>query len=251
MTGYSISALWVFMIALPNIPFFLSPFTPPIHGSVIEARTNQPIANCNIKAYWEIETISLAGGHWESYQQFETKTNAQGEFLIPRRFKVLSVFGFLPALEVVSHHNGTRVLAYSHGYSYSEDKIERQQQGKSWQTTELMVKMFQPTDTYLREVISSLEAKFESWNIPSRILSDEDKEFLKEDYRHNYGLFIAMIKDEKSKEINSALFNFASSLRRLDDYRAAIEVYQKLKNDYPDDAKYVEHVIEQLKRNIK
>lgn len=249
--AYTVMALWGLMVALPNIPFLLSPFSPPIHGQVIEARTDRPIVNCNIKAYWEIETISIAGGHWESYQQFETKTNAQGEFLIPRRLKVLSVFGFLPALEIVSHHNGTRVLAYSHGYSYSEVKIERQKQGISWKPLKLVIKMNKPSETYLREVINSLESKFESWNIPSRTLSDDDKKFLLEDYRYNYGLFAAMIKDEKSKDNKLTLIDFSSSLKRLGDNKTAREVYQKLKNDYPESAQFADQEIEILKRMFK
>lgn len=250
MTGYILIALWLFMIGLPNIPFIISPFTPPIHARVVEARTNLPIANCNIKAYWELEEIGIAGGHWESYQQFVTKSNAQGEFIIPRRLKVLSVFGFLPALEIVSHHNGIRVLAYAHGYSYTEAKIERQNLGNLWQASELTIKMYAPSEAYLREQIYSLESKIKSWNIPSGILSDEDKMFLKEDYRHNYVLFNQLVKGEKSKENKSALITHASSLESLGDYETALEAYQKLKNDYPDSAQFADQEIEMLQRNL-
>ena len=251
MTGYAMLASWVVMIGLPNIPFLLSPLTPPIHGSVIEGRTNQPVADCNIKAYWEIETISIAGGHWESYQQFETKTNAQGEFIIPRRLKTLTVLGFLPALEVVSHHNGIRVLAYAHGYSYDEKKIERQKLGITWKASDMLIKVYPPSDTYLREVISSLESKFESWNIPNRILTDEDVKFLREDYRVNFGLFTSMTKNEKSKENKSTLIDFASSLQRSGDYKTAIKALEKIKNDYPESAQFAAQEIETLRRNVK
>jgi hypothetical protein len=251
MTSYAISALWVLMIVLPNVPFLLSPFTPPIHGQVIDAESNQPLANCNIKAYWEIETISIAGGHWETYQQFITKTNAQGEFHIPRRIKVLTIWGFLPALEVTSHYNGTKVLAYAHGFSYSFDKIDRQTIRKSWQPVEMMIRMYKPSEMYLLDKVYSLKSEFKSWNVPSGIITDEDQEFLLEDYRYNYRLFTSLIKDEKSKKNESTLIDYASSLKKLGDHKTAIEVYQKLKNDYPESAQFADQEIEILKRNFK
>lgn len=248
--GYAIMALWVIMVGLPNIPVLIAPFSPPIHGRVVDV-TNQPVANCNIKAYWEIETIGLAGGHWESYQQFITKTNTHGDFHIPRRLKALSLYGLLPALEIASHYNGIKILAYAHGYSYSFDKIDREKQRGAWQPLDMSIRMYKPSDTYLRDKILSLKSEFKSWNVPRGEITDEDKEFLLEDYRYNYGLFITTIKGEKSKENKSALIVYASSLSRFGDNRSAIGILLKLKNDYPDSSKFADQEIEELKRSVK
>lgn len=249
--GYIVFALWAFMVGLPNIPVLIAPFSPPIHGKVFDAETNKPLVNCNIKAFWGIEELGIAGGHWESYQQYVTKTNAQGEFQIPRRMKILSLNGFLPALQMASHYDGTKVLAYAHGYSYSLEKINVEKQRGAWKQIDLSISMFSPSQAYLREIISTLESQLESWNVPRKILTDEDKKFLAEDYRYNFGLFTTLVKDKKSKENQATLIHYASSLSRLGDNKTAIEAYESLQDDDPDAARYIKLRIEELKRDLQ
>ena len=113
--------LWVPTTLLPNIPILLSPLSPAIHGQVIDAETKQPITDCNIQAYWQTETFFIAGGHWEAYKSFHTKTNSQGEFAIPRYQKALSVYFIYPC--IITRYSGVNIFTYDYGHRYNEISI--------------------------------------------------------------------------------------------------------------------------------
>jgi len=246
-TASIIMVFWTVLIGLPNIPVLLMPFSPPIHGHV----TNQPSSGCNIKAYWVIEEIGLAGGHTETYKQFSTKTDAQGNFVIPRRIKALTVLGFLPALQLASYYGGINILAYAYGHPYTFERLEGSKQLLSLTPLKLSMNLMPPASEYLRSKMFDLGLKFDTWNSPRGVLTDEDKEYLLKDKVFIFSNFKEIFTGADPKEIYSALIRLGSGLGDYGDYKTAIDVFQKLKNEFPEATKFADREIEQLKSNTK
>jgi hypothetical protein len=118
--------LWLLTTFILNAPVILSPMSPSIRGTVISEETKQPIANCNIKAYWQVMTAGPGGGDTrDTYHQIITKTDGKGEFQLPRYPKVLGLYGFLPI--IMTQYDGIRIVAYIHGYGYSQEDVDRLQ----------------------------------------------------------------------------------------------------------------------------
>jgi len=242
-----IFVIWLATIGIPNIPVLLAPLSPPIHGSVVDAKTGKLIINCNIKAYWEIEELIFPGVHRETYQQYTTKTDAQGIFNIPRRLKVLSIYGLFPI--IADHYDGIWILAYTHGYSYSRQKINQSQQRGSLYPVDVTIKMGRHTPEHFTDDIYNLE--FELTKYPGREGTKEDENFLLEDVSYNYSHFNNIFQYATFDQIKSALIYFASSFSTYGDNNKAIEIYKRLKYEYPESTGFANREIEQLQRNIK
>lgn len=242
-------ALWVLIIWLlttfiPNIPIILFPLTPSVKGRVISAETKQPIANCNIKAYWQDMSATLAGGHWETYHQFITKTDEQGEFQIPRYFRLLGLYGFFPLM--LTRYEGIRIVAYTHGFAFSAGEINRSEHGQVEKTLE-MSKNLNPE--YFTENIWSLGMYLNSHN-KSRKMADEDKTYLLEDFHYYYERIESVIPKSNSKRFEQGLISFASAFKKYGDTKKAIEVYQRLGREFPESLSFANNEIENLKIEI-
>lgn len=243
--------LWFLTTFLFNIPLILSPLTPAINGTVIDAVTKRPIATCNIKAYWQFESGTPAGRHFETYHQFITKTDEKGKFQVPRYIKVLGLYGFFPI--IVSRYGGIKIVAYTHGfkfvyggvapYSSMPTIIEPSQPA----AVSEVIKMEKSHPSYLMDDLYNLKEIFRTENIPPGPTA-EDKKYLLEEYNYYYERIGSIFKNSKTKEIESVLFVLANAFKEFDHKERAIEVYQRLKKEFPESATFVDQELDQLKR---
>jgi hypothetical protein len=246
--------IWSLSTFIFNIPVILSPLTPAISGRVINAETKQPVANCNIKAYWQIESGTPQGGHWETYHQIITKTDEKGEFQVPRYMKALGLYGLFPI--IMSHYGGIKIIAYTHGFKYGLTKIERSQSGPaiiepsqptSINRTILMEKSRPPDLTY---DIFNLDRIFELNNQP-RGKTSEDNKYLLDDYHYYYDRMHTIFNTSNTKDVKSAYIVFASAFERFGDKKTAIDAYQLLKREFPESANFADREIDELKKSAK
>jgi hypothetical protein len=243
--GRMVFIMWTLMIGLPNVPVIIMPFTPTVYGHI----SGQPGSSCNIKAFWVVSQISLFGGHRETYAQFSTKTDAEGNFVIPRKMKALAVLGFLPRLEFASGFGGTYILAYTPGYPHSSDWGAGPY---SIMPIKLTIQMYFPGDEHLRsEMLDGLELELTSWNLPRGTLTTEDKAYLLEHCRYVFEHFDEIYRFAKSNEVETALIRLGSNLSGLGDYKTAIQVSQKRKIIFPNDTRFADNEINRLKGYIR
>jgi len=83
----------VFLVILPTaiafIPFLIQPYVPSVKGVVVEEGTNKPIPNINIHAEWMISVGTVGGGTGRIYKTYETITNKDGEFVLPKAMRAM------------------------------------------------------------------------------------------------------------------------------------------------------------------
>ena len=242
--------IWSIMVGLPNIPIFISPFSPPINGTVYDSATKQPIADCYIKANWKIEEIGLAGGHWGTNYQYVTKTNSKGEFHIPRRLKVFNLSGFLPAFEVFSGYNGLTIYAFAKGYVYASQDISRESQFLSYRPVTMTLYPSRPYPEYFTS-LNGLKSELATNNVQYGVLTEEDSDFLKEDNEANYAQFSTIYRDAMPEEVVSSLYRFARKFEEFAEFSKAIEVYQRITVEFPNEAEKANRELERLRRNTK
>lgn len=233
--------IWLLTTFLPNIPVLIFPFTPAIKGRVINQETKQPVANCNIKAHWQDMSATLAGGHWETYHQFITKTDEKGEFQIPRYVKILGLYGFFPL--ILTRYEGIRIVAYTHGFAFSQDEINRSEHGR----VEITVEMYKNINPeYFTDRIWSLGRYLDSHNKPRKLTRD-DKIYLLEDFHYHYERMETVIPKSDSKKFELELISFASAFDKFGDKKKAIEVFQRIGREFPESFSFANSEIEKLK----
>lgn len=243
--GRKVFIVWLIMIGLPNIPVLIMPVTPTVHGRI----TNQPGSSCNIKAYWVVSQIGLAGGNTETYEQFSTKTDTDGNFTIPKRMKALSVLGLLPAFQIASGFGGTYILAYTPGYPHSSDWGAGPY---SIMPIKLEMQIYPPGNEYLRsKMLDGLDLAFMSWNEPRGELTDEDKAYLLENSQYIFRHFDEIYNLAKPNDIETGFIRVGSNLIEYGDYKTAYEVYSRMKQQFPDDTTFADRELEQLSRRMQ
>lgn len=109
-----------------NIHVITSPLTPEVHGKVIDAETKKPLAGINIKAGWYMSSVSVGGGYGKYYKLYTTKTDVNGDFILPRGIKALT-FGYLIGK---SYFDGVNVTVYPPGYDYKVSRFTYNDQVK-------------------------------------------------------------------------------------------------------------------------
>lgn len=242
--------LWLIMIGFPNFPVLLSLFTFPIKGKVIDYTTNRPIANCNIIASWEVQTAFLVGGGKDIYHQYITKTDANGEYNIPRYMKALSIID----IGIISNeYGGVHVVAYTHGYDIGASGIDEHDEPSSFE-----MKLSQTNPEYVDHTISTLEAVFNSKNYKKReigrhlsygILSydeitQDDKRYILEECK----LFDSKLKEYASthryKQTLIAMENLGRYFDKLGEFNAAKDVKRRTKELFPEPDKVKSFVSE-------
>lgn len=252
--------LWLITTFIFNIPIILSPLSPTIKGKVVNSETNLPIANCNIKAYWQVMSASVGGGASQTYHQVITKTDENGEFQIPRYPKVLGLFGLFPFL-IISHYDGIRIIAYTHGFSY--ELIELDKFGPTPNVLEALSRLgpdvIEETIKLGKKLtpgfyngyrdIWGLEGLFNSYNM-HRIVTEDDKRYLLADFHYYYKYIQEVFSKSEPDKYESALITFASAFKKFGDNEKAIEVYQRIKKDFPGSADFADNEIKRLEKSL-
>jgi len=106
-------------LLIANLSLITSPLTPEFHGKVIDAETNKPISKINIKAGWCANTVSVGGINTRYYQEYKTKTDDNGNFILPAKIKALTVGFFLGK----RYFSGVDVVIYPNNYDYKVKQI--------------------------------------------------------------------------------------------------------------------------------
>lgn len=109
-----------------NIHVITSPLTPEVHGKIVDAETKKPLAGVNIKAGWYMNSVSVGGGYGKYYKLYMTKTDVNGDFILPRGIKALT-FGYLIGK---SYFDGVNVTVYPTGYDYKVSRFTYNDQVK-------------------------------------------------------------------------------------------------------------------------
>lgn len=102
------------IILVDNFDVITHPFTHRLTGRVIDAETRRPLANVDIKAYWDLYYVFYGAGS-RTYKTEVTKTDRDGYFTIPPALKRLSI-GYGPARRTF---RSMGVLVYSQDYKFS------------------------------------------------------------------------------------------------------------------------------------
>lgn len=121
----TLSVLPILFSVVINIPIIISPLTPKAHGKVIDVETNKPLADINIKAGWIVGGATVAGASGGYYKLYKTKTDSNGEFVLPRAFKALNERGLVGTREF----GGVTVVIYPQTYDYKVVRINYMDNG--------------------------------------------------------------------------------------------------------------------------
>lgn len=114
-----LSAIPILISVVINIPIILSPLTPKVYGKVIDLETKKPLAGINIKAGWAVSSATVGGSSGRYYKLYNTKTDKNGEFVLPRGFKALNEWGLVGT----RNFGGVNVTIYPPGYDYKVARI--------------------------------------------------------------------------------------------------------------------------------
>lgn len=234
----------IFAIFIPNIPVVYSLYTEPIKGKVVDSTTNMPIANCNIIASWDIQSIVVPfGSDKYTYHQYITKTDTNGEYIIPRHMKPLSI------IEMVLIRNGfggVGIVAYTHGYSLGASGIDEHGNKSSFD-----MRLHKPGPEYVSHTISTLEAIFNSKNYKKREfgrrlsygimsyeeITQEDKRYILEECRIFDARLKELVKTHRYRDTMNAMEALSQYYEKLGDIAAAEDVKKRTKELFPDPSK--------------
>jgi len=84
-------------------------YVSPIKGKVVDAETGKPMEGVNVRAGWVTGYAEPGGGVYKTFKVYATKTDANGEFVLPRIIKL--------KIPIIERYQGINVLIYEHGYS--------------------------------------------------------------------------------------------------------------------------------------
>ena len=229
--------IWMVMIAIPNTLILESPLTPAVSGKLIDADTGQPISGCNVKGYWQIESITIVGMHWDAYERFDTNTNNRGEFQLPRYFKALSLFGAFPVL--MQHYGGIRVAVYSHGYKYTITTVSRSE--KKSVTLTISLKRLDDPKAYLENL---LNLNFDVLSHYQNKITNDEKKYLVDEYRAFDTNFLNV--NYEMLRAGQYLGRVAALFEGLGEIEEAMSVLRKEIAQYPDKSLYFKSEIRRL-----
>lgn len=118
---FMLSLLPAMNLFIGNLPVITSPLTPELHGKVIDAETKKPISNINIKAGWCVNTVSAGGITTRYYREYKTKTDDNGNYILPAKIKALTIGFFLGK----RYFSGVDVVIYPTNYDYKVKQINK------------------------------------------------------------------------------------------------------------------------------
>ncbi len=243
--------LWLIIIGVPNFPVLFSLFTFPIEGKVIDSTTKKPIANCNIIASWETQTVFIAGARNDTYHQYITKTDANGKYQIPRYIKPLSIID----IGIIRNgFGGVYIAAYIHDYSPSVTGFDFREE-----RTALDLELHETNPEYVDHYISKLEAIFNSKNYKKMKIGQhlsygimsydeiykDDKRYILDECRLLDTKLREHVKTNKYRDTMLSMEALGRYYEKLGELEAAADVRKRTNEIFPDRDKVKSFVSEE------
>ena len=100
---------FLLLIILGLIIWSITVYIPPIKGRVVDAETGKPMKGVNVRVGWVTGYADPGGGSFKTFKVYATKTNENGEFILPRIIKF--------RIPVIEHYQGVNMLIYEHGHA--------------------------------------------------------------------------------------------------------------------------------------
>lgn len=247
-TKYRILATIILAVLIPltffsmviNIPILFSPLTPKFHGKVIDAETKKPLAGINIKAGWTVSSVSVGGSSGGYYKLHKTKTDKNGEFVLPRGLKALNKWGILGT----RNFDGVIVTVYPPGYDY---KVKRTHYTNESELS-LALEKVKTDKEFLDNILNYYHGLFLMHKGSGDEVTDPDeKKWLKNAYYQFEKLYL------HSKEDESYLYDISNMLDSIKE-PDCIYILKKILVKYPDNKSlvwYANNNLESSKRIYK
>lgn len=217
-----LSGLLLLFLLVTNVPIIFSPFTPKYHGKVIDAETKKPLSGINIKAGWYASSASVGGASGEYYKIYKTKTDSNGEYVIPAGIKSLTVF------TPISKSSFDRVVVtiYPHDYAHKVVRIHYINERESTVALEKVKK----DKEFLDNILNYYHGLFLMHKGSGDEISDPDeKKWLKNAYYQFEKIYPYSREDKKYLE---SIATILISIKEPD----CVYILQKILAKYPDDA---------------
>lgn len=228
-TKYRIPAIFVLYLSIlslcfllvTNFSMFFSPFTPKHHGRVIDAETQKPLAGVNIKAGWHVSSASVGGSSGEYYKIYKTKTDANGNFVIPRGVKALTIY------TPVSKTSFEKVILsiYPENYQYQVERTHYIAENESI----IALKKVKTDKEFLDNILAYYYGLFLMHKGFGPLISDTNEiEWLK----NAYFIFEKTYKSNNDEEYLIKIANMLTAIKQPE----CIYIMQKMIDKYPNNA---------------
>jgi tetratricopeptide (TPR) repeat protein len=213
--------------------------TPQIGGKIVDAGTNKPIADARIKVDWYVGTLSSS----MVYESLDVKSNKDGKFIIPSRFKIFSP---------LNSFNEQKILVYAHGYAYLIITRKRNGKLKIGNKGEVVNSALLPKGTVIK--LKLLETE-QDWNdnlghLKELGQSDDINEC--EFAIKEYEIFLERFPNSQKAPavLEDLAIIYRDSLSPCYDIETAKQIFQRIVEEYPDskEAKAAQKAIEQIER---
>jgi hypothetical protein len=224
-----IKILCVLILALIGWESFT--YVSPVKGRVVEAETGKPMKGTNVRAGWVTGYANPAGGSFRTFKVYATKTDENGEFVLPRMIKL--------KIPVIERYQGVDMLFYEHGYvsQYIERRAWRES-GKI-EHHEIILKRIE-NDEQFNENLRRVRL-FLFVDLSSEAYQANDLRFILDDFK----LFLKKYPNSPLLEENYyKLAGFYET--KLKDYKSALKLNEEFVKRFPNSP-----VLNSIKKDIE
>lgn len=239
VTGLFFLIPWTVAL-LPNVLLVFSPLTPEVKGRIVDMETKKPLPDVKIKAAWYRDhewpwTVAKA-----RYKNFDTVSDSNGEFCIPRTVKAFTFF--IPILHTAKY-GGIYIFAYDHDYSWQSGLKVIPSGVKSTNVEKILMRPIKDDMEYLISVRNTY-LEFSSMQRGSGNFSDDDWSYLIEAHQ----IFDTKYPNSKLAEQN--LLELNSVFREMGNFEEAINTLEEMIRKYPS-GEYAEYAKEYAINSLK
>lgn len=212
----------IFFALVINIPVILSPFTAKFQGKIIDAETNLPLPDINIKAGWIMSSASVGGGYSRYYKLYATKTDRDGKFTLPRGLKALNTMTPIGT----SEFGGVNVTIYPSNYGYKVTRINYTYENN----IEIKLQKVKTDADFIKNINDYYYGLFLMHKETGDKISEPfEKKWLKNSYYEFEKLF------PKSKaDTDYDLDQFAKIAESIDEPETSVYILRKIIEKYPN-----------------
>jgi len=209
-------------------------YVSSIKGKVVDAETGQPMKGVNVRAGWVTGYADPGGGHFKTFKVYATKTDANGDFVLPRTIKL--------KIPIIERYQGVNMLIYEHGYVCQEIVRRAWLEGGKIKYYQIALRTIK-NDEEFNENLRRL-----SYHLSSDIDKYYDLKFVVDDFK----IFFEKYPDSRFVEENYwKLAGFYE--REMKDYQSALRVNEEFVKKFPKSpvSNSVRDDIQRLKRVIQ
>jgi len=193
-------------------------YVSPIKGRVVDAETGKPMQGVNVRAGRVTGYLDPAGGSFRTFKIFATKTDANGEFILPRTIK--------PKIPIIENYQGVNTLFYEHDYACQYIERRAWRDGGKTKYYEIALKRIDD-DRKFNENLETIRGWL-FYKLPSRANRDNDYEFMATDFK----IFFEKYPNSHFTEENLRKLALFCEIEKRD-YKSALKINEEFVNKYP------------------